>query len=232
MVRRPTARTLTTLVAVATLSAVAAGCGGRDDDARFAAAAERARTTTTTAAPIPAPGEPGTSSPSAPTATAPPDRATSLQAAVDAYRVAVGAPVAAKRLVVQLPADGAPYASLEYQVPGRPGAVDERAWRDGRVGQPEPVRLTPADDVPAELFDLDEVDWAAAGAALAAAPAQVEQQLGVPLEGSTGVTHVIVERNLPFSPDTVVRIYVDGGDRTTGGYVQLRADGSLDRVVA
>lgn len=49
-------------------------------------------------------------------------------------------------------------------------------------------------------------------------------------EGSTGVTHLIIEKNLPFDEDTVVNIYVDGGTRSQGGYVSFLADGSLEKV--
>ena len=95
------------------------------------------------------------------------------------------------------------------------------------------MRLTPANSpVTDRLFPLDQVNWLAVAAALPGAPALVQQQLGVPLENGDGVTHLIATSDLPFSPNKVVRVYVDGGDRTTGGYVQYLADGTLDKVQA
>ena len=43
---------------------------------------------------------------------------------------------------------------------------------------------------------------------------------------------MIITKDLPFSANTVVRIYVDGGPRASGGYVQYLADGTLDKVQA
>ena len=60
-------------------------------------------------------------------------------------------------------------------------------------------------------------------------PSQAKTEIGV-LEGSQGVTHLIVHKNLPFDDDTVVNIYVDGGDRSDGGYVSFHADGTLKKV--
>ncbi len=59
----------------------------------------------------------------------------------------------------------------------------------------------------------------------------MEGRIG-PLSNSTGVTHLIAQRNLPFSGEVAVRVYVDGGDRSNGGYVQYLANGTLDRVRA
>ena len=218
------------------LAGRAAGCGD-DEVARFRAAEEAARTSTTTIAPVTeAPtgadtGEPSATSVPDTTTTAPTDPGTALITAVDALRAAAG-PGAALRFTTHFPVGSGAYASLQSQDPANPANVDERDWRDGKVSRPEPVRLTPADDLATELFDLGAVNWPAVAAALPGAPALVSQQLGRPLDGSDGVTHLIVESGRPFTDDTVVRIYVDGGDRTTGGYVQLRPDGSLDKVMA
>lgn len=231
--------------AVAALLVVAvavAGCGGRDDEERFDAAYRKAlasSTTVTTVAGSPGSvpnGEPSATAPgqSAPT-TVPPasaDPSGTLLAAVDAFRAAVGGGVSAVRMTTHFPTTGAGYAALSYRDPANPAHVDERAWRDGRVGEPEPVRLTGPAPGEAESFVLDSIDWNAVAAALPGAQALVEQQSGVAFEGSDGVTHIIATRDLPFSPATVVRVYVDGGDRATGGYVQLRTDGSVEKVLA
>jgi hypothetical protein len=234
--RRPVRIIAAAAVVVGALGTVA--CGDAEED-RFRAAAEAARTSTTTTPPVtetplgPGNGEPSaTAAPptTAPASPVPADPGAALLAAVDALRAA--GPGAALRFTTHFPVGGPAYASLQSQDPANPANVDERDWRDGRVSQPEPVRLTPADDLAAELFDMGSIDWPAVAAALPAAPGLVSQQLGRPLDGSDGVTHLIVESGRPFTDGTVVRVYVDGGDRTTGGYVQLRPDGSLDKVMA
>ena len=53
----------------------------------------------------------------------------------------------------------------------------------------------------------------------------------IPLEeGSKGITHIIIKKNLPFDSDTVVDVYVDGGTRGDGGYVMFKGDGTLKKV--
>lgn len=228
----------TMAVAVVLLAVVVAACGGRDDEDRFSAAYRKAleSSTTVTTGPGSVPsGEPSATAPGqeVPT-TAPPasaDPPASLLAAVDAFRNSVGGGVNTVQMTVHFPTTGVAYASLRYRDPANPANVDERDWRDGNVGQPEPVRLT---GVPgeAESFVLDAIDWNAVAAALPGARALVEQQAGVAFENSDGVTHIIAKSDQPFSPATVVSVYVDGGDRSTGGYVQLRTDGSVEKVLA
>jgi hypothetical protein len=228
------------LATVATALALgAAACGDSEED-RFTAAAEAARTSTTTTPPateVPTGGGNGEPSATAaaptttpPTSPVPADPGAALLAAVDALRAAGPGP--ALRFTTHFPVGSGAYASLQSQDPANPANVDERDWRDGRVSQPEPVRLTAVDDLAAELFDMGSINWPAVAAALPAAPGLVSQQIGRPLDGSDGVTHLIVESGRPFTDGTVVRVYVDGGDRTTGGYVQLRPDGTVDKVMA
>ena len=171
--------------------------------------------------------------PPAANAAVPEDDSEALQAAVASYGAALGTPsIRALEFIVQFPQDQAAYAFLQSQDPAVPANVDEREWRRGIVGDPEPVRLTdPTANLEPHLFSLDEIDWAAIASVLPTAPAAVEGRIG-PLSNSTGVTHLIAQRNLPFSGDVVVRVYVDGGDRSTGGYVQYLANGTLDRVQA
>lgn len=154
-----------------------------------------------------------------------------LLAAIDAFRTELGTTTAVE-LTVHFPVGSGPYASLSYQLPDRPAAVDRRDWRDGRVGEASPVKLTGSDDVAARVWDLGSVDWNAIAAAIPRATGLVEAQVGGPLEGSTGVTHLIAADGAPFFDGTVIRVYVDGGTRHTGGYVALRPDGGVARVVA
>lgn len=223
-------------------SIVTGACGGTDngaitktDDPRSGGQSGFAVTTSEplggTAAP---PGTDAATTPTtAATVTVPDDDGAALQMAVAAYGAALGTPtIRTLEFIVQFPEGQASYGYLQSQDPNVPANVDQRDWRDGVVADPEPVRLTgQATDLEANLFSLDEIDWVAISAALPTAPGQVEGKLG-PLSNSKGVTHLIAQRNLPFSNDVVVRVYVDGGDRTTGGYVQYLANGTLDKIQA
>lgn len=184
----------------------------------------------TDSAGIPAATAPGGSAVPLPP-TSPPE---ALLAAVAAYDSAPGSPSAAPALqfTVHFPTTGSPYASLQTQDPADPAHVDERAWRSGAVEAPEAVRVVGPGPLEPRLFLMSQIRWPAVADALAGAPALVEGRLGATLENSTGVTHLIATSDLPFSPNTVVRIYVDGGDRSLGGYVELLADGTLHEVQA
>ncbi len=221
-------------------SVAVAACGNSEED-RFRAAAEKARTSTTGAAQettVPAgSGEPsdgpgGTAFPGATTTTTiaavPADQA--LIQATDAFRAALGAP-RVLQLMVQFPQGSRPYGTVSYQVPDAPANVDERDWRNGEVEAAGPVRLTPLDDLSTDLWDLDSVNWPAVAAAIPGTQALVEQEVGAPLEGSAGVTHLIAANGAPFYEGVVIRVYVDGGPRRSGGYVALRPDGSVADVV-
>lgn len=157
-----------------------------------------------------------------------------LLAGIDAYSGELGPTVRALEYTQHFPVGSGSYASLQYQVPDNPQNVDQRDWRDGELGDPQPVKLTiaPGATLEENLFTLSEINWAAIAAALPGAPALVEQKLATTLENSDGVTHIIAEKDLPFSSNTVVRVYVDGGDRTSGGYVEYLADGTMSEVQA
>lgn len=239
-------RTTALVVLGALVIGTPAACGDSEED-RFSAAAEKARTSSTAAPERPV--GPGTGEPSdrpadtaRPGSTAFPGDTTSttvatvpapeaLLAAIDAFRTELGTTKAVE-LTVHFPVGSGPYASLSYQLPDRPTAVDRRDWRDGRVGEASPVKLTGSDDIAARVWDLGSVDWNAIAAAVPRATGLVETQVGGPLEGSTGVTHLIAADGAPFFDGTVIRVYVDGGTRHTGGYVALRPDGGVARVVA
>jgi hypothetical protein len=158
----------------------------------------------------------------------------SLLAGVDGYKDVLGSDVKALRYMQQFSMGSSSYASLQYQDPAAPQNVDQRDWRNGKVGDPQPVRLTmaPGSTLEENLFAMSEVDWSAIATALPGAPALVEQKLGTTFENSDGVTHIIATKDLPFSSETVVRVYVDGGDRANGGYVEYLADGTLGEVQA
>jgi hypothetical protein len=108
------------------------------------------------------------------------------------------------------------YLTAQGQGPGAEQTLVEYRW----VGQLTPATPAPVvpDDVAARLFSSDEVAWSAIPALVEAAPAAVSIEGGI-------VTHLNVERSLPFSDDIRVRVFVSGpgGD----GYVDGDAAGSM-----
>ncbi|HRE01312.1 MAG TPA: hypothetical protein PLV68_08420, partial [Ilumatobacteraceae bacterium] len=71
------------------------------------------------------------------------------------------------------------------------------------------------------LFSDNEVNWAAIPGLREAALAQI------PIEGAE-VTHVIVQRNLPFTDQVVIRVYVNG--TRSSGYLEADAQGNVTKV--
>jgi hypothetical protein len=118
-----------------------------------------------------------------------------------------------------------PRATLQVQDPAKPANVDEYEFTGTKVGSPAPVTLTGDGDLEANLFLASTIAWDQIPAMMEQAVAEIG-----PLEGSTGVTHLIIQKNLPFDEDTVINIYVDGGSRTSGGYVSFLNDGTLKKV--
>lgn len=113
------------------------------------------------------------------------------------------------------------YVIVQVQDPTNPANVDQYMWRNGAVGAPEPVTLTGDGDLESNLFSDTEVNWAVIPGLVAQALAQI------PIEGAT-VTHINVERNLPFSADIQIRVFVDG---TRGsGFLDADAQGNVINV--
>ncbi len=109
------------------------------------------------------------------------------------------------------------YAFAQVQDPSIPANVDEYQWRD-TLDSPAPVTLTGDGDLEANLFSDTDVNWAAIPALVEAALAQI------PIEGAE-VTHVIVQRDLPFSDAVQIRVFVTG---TRGsGYLDADAQGNV-----
>ena len=118
-----------------------------------------------------------------------------------------------------------PRATVQVQDPAKPANVDEYEFTGVKVGSPAPVTLTGDGDLEANLFLASTIAWDKIPALMEQAVAEIG-----PLEGSTGVTHLIIQKNLPFDEDTVINIYVDGGTRSSGGYVSFLNDGTLKKV--
>ena len=90
--------------------------------------------------------------------------------------------------------------------------------RDGVLGESSPVRLVGGGDLEANLFSSTDVKWKAI-------PALVASAVEVTGVEDGEVTHVIVQRNLPFTADVVIRVYVNGP--RTSGFVEADAQGNI-----
>jgi hypothetical protein len=113
------------------------------------------------------------------------------------------------------------YAFAQVQDPNTPVNVDEFDWRDGNVAPPAPVQLTGDGDLESNLFSDSDVNWNAIPGLVGAALAQI------PIEGAQ-VTHVHIARNLPFSADVQIRVFVDG--TRNSGYLDADAQGNIIAV--
>ncbi len=144
--------------------------------------------------------------------------------AVSAYRAALGE---AKAIEITIWVGDMNRAEAELQDLAKPANVDTYEYKAGKVGSPEPVRLTSSDaaDLETILFPIADVAWDQLPAMFATAIAEIGGA-----EGSTGVTHLVVERDLPSDAEIVLNIYVDGGPRSSGGYVKFHHDGAVKRV--
>jgi hypothetical protein len=106
---------------------------------------------------------------------------------------------------------------LTALVQGADGSIIEYRWA-GQLDPAAPPLVAPTGDIAAGLFGSDAVAWSAIPALVDAAPDAVSVDGGV-------VTHLDVERSLPFSDDIRVRVFVSGpgGD----GFVDGDAAGSM-----
>lgn len=112
------------------------------------------------------------------------------------------------------------YAFAQVQDPSIPVNVDEYSWR-GTLGTPAPVTLMGDGDLEANLFSDTEVNWAAIPVLVDTALAQIA------IEGAE-VTHISIQRNLPFTDTVQIRVFVNG---TRGsGYLDADAQGNVIAV--
>jgi hypothetical protein len=109
------------------------------------------------------------------------------------------------------------YLTAQGQGPGTEQSIVEYRWV-GQLTPATPVPAAPTDDLAARLFASDEVAWSAIPALIEAAPAAVAVEGGV-------VTHLNVERSLPFSDDIRIRVFVAGAGGE--GFVDGDAAGSM-----
>jgi hypothetical protein len=146
------------------------------------------------------------------------------QAAITAFKAKVGEDFKGLQITVNFNS-ASNRAELQAQDPAKPANVDAYEYTGTDVDGPTPVKLTGDGSLEENLFAASEVAWDK----LPDLFEQAKTSIGE-LEGSTGVTHFIVKKNLPFDSDTVINVYIDGGTRSSGGYVSFKADGTLKKV--
>ena len=114
------------------------------------------------------------------------------------------------------------YAFLAYRDPANPGNLDRRIWRDGRVGDAEPNPIDDRVDADTEpsLFGPGELDPGLVARLIGDAPTHYELP--------TQVTHVLIDRFLPFDERVLIRVYASPTDgRSGGGYISYDTAGAL-----
>ena len=114
------------------------------------------------------------------------------------------------------------YAFLAYRDPANPGNIDRRMWRDGVVDGAEanPIDDRADADTEPKLFGPGELDPTLVARLVADAPSHYD----IP----TVVTHVLVDRFLPFDERVLIRVYATPTDgRSGGGYVKYDTTGAL-----
>lgn len=129
-----------------------------------------------------------------------------------------GQPVKVKEIVLY-----PDWANIEVQVPAEPTHLDEYTWRGGDgVSGPEPQDLmgVEPEELGEYLFDLTELD-------ATKIPSTVEQAKAQFPEEGMEVTHIIIDRFLPFDTRVLIRVYVSHPERGGGGYVQFTPDGGF-----
>jgi hypothetical protein len=174
-----------------------------------------------------APGTDGLGEPSRTTAVTPvaPTQPVDLfeTGAPAAYAAVLGAAKATQLLEVLVYPE---YAFVSYRDPAHPANIDQREWRNGQVG---PASANTIDDrydaeTAPRLFGAGELDLAVLSKLVDDAP----KRFALPTE----VTHVIVNRFLPFDQRVIIRVYASPSDgRSGGGYVQYLTDGAYLKTV-
>lgn len=117
------------------------------------------------------------------------------------------------------------YAFLAYRDPANPGNLDRRTWREGEVSDAEPNTIEDRVDADTEpsLFGPGEIDAGLIARLIADAPSHYELP--------TQVSHVLIDRFLPFDERVLIRVYATPTDgRSGGGYVTYDTAGTFVKV--
>lgn len=193
-----------------------------DDSSDTRATGSVAVDDTTTTQPGTGTGEPSQQSTTVPTSTVVLDDLFhgDLPAAYGALLTAAGNPMQIIELAVY-----DHYAFLAYRDPAGPGNLDRRTWRDGVVSEAEANTIEDRVDAETEpsLFGPGEINPDLVAQLIADAPTHFDL--------ATAVSHVLVDRFLPFDERVLIRVYATPTDgRSGGGYVSYDTAGTLVRV--
>jgi hypothetical protein len=147
--------------------------------------------------------------------------ADALAGAIEEIAAAVGDGPIRYRDVIVYPT----YAIVEAQDPEAPDHIDRYTWRDGDVGDPEPVHLSgPQEEVDLELFPASAVRWSDLAGMAAEAEDRLEAAEPVPIE-EPAASYVSVGRSSADDRPLTVSVYVNGPRRS--GYVELSPEGEV-----
>jgi hypothetical protein len=131
---------------------------------------------------------------------------TAMQEAAAKFKEKIGGKVMALSLTTYGPSYSGGFAVLQAQDPKKPENIDSYEYKGGTVSGPTPVSMMGSGKLEDNLFDLDEVNFAAT-------PALAKEALTrLNIEG--GEVHImVIRRNLPFSKDIRWHVSVEGPRR-------------------
>jgi hypothetical protein len=118
------------------------------------------------------------------------------------------------------------YAFLAYRDPTNQANLDRRMWRSGTVDEasPNPIDDRVDADTEPKLFALAELDLNVIPRLTADAPGRFDLDVAV--------SHIIINRFLPFDERVLIRVYASPTDgRSGGGYVQYTLDGTFVKTI-
>lgn len=143
---------------------------------------------------------------------------TGMQDAVAKFKEKIGGPVKALSLTTYGPQYSGGFAVLQAQDPKKPENIDSYEYKGGTVTGPTPVSMMGNGKLEDNLFNLDEVNFAAT-------PALAKEALSrLNIEG--GEVHImVIRRNLPFSKDIRWHVSVEGPRRK--GFADADKDGVI-----
>jgi hypothetical protein len=139
-----------------------------------------------------------------------------VQDALKKLRERLGAPLKALELIVY-----PEFIRIQAQDPKKPENVDQHEYRAGVLKPAAPVKLYGGGKLDANVFPLDKVKWNALPKLVDEATRRLD------LEGAR-LTHIIVKRGLPFSPDVRITVYVSGTRKN--GWLQADQTGKVLQV--
>ena len=117
------------------------------------------------------------------------------------------------------------YAIVAAQDPEAPDHIDRYIWRDGDVGEPEPVHLSgPQEEVDLQLFPETNVPWDQIPGWVERAEEATATNEPIAIE-EPAASYVLVRRSYSDDRPIVVSVYITGPRRS--GYVEFDTAGEI-----